>query len=150
MHARDRYSPTDTRNGAPGLCPVTPNARDDKFARFVPKSPYPWPEIFEDRYPTTTSLGIEEHPQDRCVHSRLRLLRAITIRRLGDDAVKNDPVWHAYRDRATKLDDELFASWKDSLDILLVFVRTADINLKLKSLILRYRLACCLLSARLS
>jgi len=41
----------------------------------------------------------------------------------------NARVWKVYRDRAKEQDDDLFEAWKETLDVLLVFVRKTTLTL---------------------
>lgn len=44
--------------------------------------------------------------------------------RYGDEAGPNARVWRVYRDRATEGDDDLIEGWYDTLNMLLIFVRS--------------------------
>ncbi|KAH7100889.1 hypothetical protein BKA62DRAFT_797553 [Auriculariales sp. MPI-PUGE-AT-0066] len=75
----------------------------------VEEPEFPWEYSYNDRYPHKPQQYATEfdrkYPRDR----------------FGDETDENAKVWKIYYDRARERDEDLIESWKETLDVLLVF-----------------------------
>ena len=65
-----------------------------------------------------------QYPPDKQVGHLISRARLTFQLRPGEAAKANGRVWKIYRDRVKDIDEDLLEAWTDTLNMLLVFVRS--------------------------
>ena len=70
---------------------------------------------------TSVTPATRKH-QSNCFHTNTDICNLLITYRFGKEADDNGRVWKIYKDGVKQQDDGSFEAWKETLDVLLVFV----------------------------